>query len=310
MNIYNSDYQFLYCFDENYNKQAFTSMISLLENLVSPVEINIIHPDENLLSKVPLKILNHTKLIKLNIHNFINTSYDFPNIDNSHVSDATYYRLFIENYIEKKVEFIVYLDADVICIQNPEEYLNKEINALLNSENVLSVRTEKVVQSNDEVFQRLKINQSYFNAGVMVINYKRWLENKITNNLLLELKKIEKAIKFWDQDVLNSYFNGEYNELNNYLNYDSQKFDEAVKDDIVFLHYIGSKKPWLTSGAFIKSAFLYHERYSDIYKNRFHIVHKWKIGSIKELLHSVLDFSFFKMPNKSIYLLNFLKSLL
>lgn len=310
MNIYNTKYQFLYCFDENYNKQAFTSMISLLENLESPVEINIIHPDENLMKEVPLRILNHPKLIKLNIHNFINAGYDFPNIDDSHVSEATYYRLFIEDYIEKEVSFIVYLDADIICMQNPEEYLNKEINTLSNSKNVLSVRTEKVVQSNDEVFKRLKINQTYFNAGVMVINYERWLKDEITNNLLLELKKIEKAINFWDQDVLNSYFNGEYNELNNYLNYDSQKFDDSIKGDIIFLHYIGSKKPWLTSGAFIKSAFLYHERYSDVYENRFHIVHKWKVGSIKELVYSVLNFSFFRIQNKASYLLHFMKSLL
>ena len=121
MNIYNTNYQFLYCFDENYNKQAFTSMISLLENLESPVEINIIHPDENLMKEVPLRILNHPKLIKLNIHNFINAGYDFPNIDDSHVSEATYYRLFIEDYIEKEVSFIVALLLLFVVTRRREE---------------------------------------------------------------------------------------------------------------------------------------------------------------------------------------------
>ena len=34
---------FLYCFDENYNKQALISIISLLDNLKEKINVYIIH---------------------------------------------------------------------------------------------------------------------------------------------------------------------------------------------------------------------------------------------------------------------------
>ena len=129
----------------------------------------------------------------------------------------------------------------------------------------------------------------------------------LTNNT----KLINLANKEYDEVYTDSPYVVEYYKDAIYLDtLLGKNFDETIKSDIVFLHYIGSKKPWLTSGAFIKSAFLYHERYSDVYENRFHIVHKWKVGSIKELVYSVLNFSFFRIQNKASYLLHFIKSLL
>ena len=37
----------LYCFDENYNKQAFTSIYSLLEKSSEKLNVNIIHKSYN-----------------------------------------------------------------------------------------------------------------------------------------------------------------------------------------------------------------------------------------------------------------------
>ena len=34
-----------------------------------------------------------------------------------HVSDATYYRIFITDFIDSELNKILYLDADVICIK-------------------------------------------------------------------------------------------------------------------------------------------------------------------------------------------------
>ena len=45
MNTKKDQLNFLYCFDNNYNKQAFTSIISLLNKSSEKISINIIHKE-------------------------------------------------------------------------------------------------------------------------------------------------------------------------------------------------------------------------------------------------------------------------
>ena len=91
---------FIYCFDTNYNSQAFTSIISLLDCVDKKIDIFIIHNDENFDKKIPKKINNHRNLNSYIFIVFRNRIL-LPNIPNTHVSEATYYRLFLENYLPK-----------------------------------------------------------------------------------------------------------------------------------------------------------------------------------------------------------------
>ena len=61
---------FLYCFDTNYNTQAFTSMISLLSNTSRKINIYVIHNEENFKSKVPTQILKHKNLVLFESYKF------------------------------------------------------------------------------------------------------------------------------------------------------------------------------------------------------------------------------------------------
>ena len=81
---------FLYCFDSNYNQQALTSIFSLLDNTSSKINLYIIHNDPTTF-KIQ-KIINHKNLDIFKIYKFKNDKkIDFPNLNNSHVSEATYY---------------------------------------------------------------------------------------------------------------------------------------------------------------------------------------------------------------------------
>ena len=35
--------------------------------------------------------------------------------------EATYFRLYLENYIPESISFLIYIDPDVICLNNPED---------------------------------------------------------------------------------------------------------------------------------------------------------------------------------------------
>ena len=58
----------LYCFDTNYNLQAFTSIFSFLNQSKQKIKINVIHKDSSNLEIFPKDILNHENLSQLKIY--------------------------------------------------------------------------------------------------------------------------------------------------------------------------------------------------------------------------------------------------
>ena len=87
-------------------------------------------------------------------------------------------------------------------------------------------------------------SKNYFNAGVMIINYKNnGLSKKIGNQLRMKLKNNKKTLNFWDQDILNMFFDGNYYDLNHELNSKvSMDVDEKIKNDRYIDDYFKNKK--------------------------------------------------------------------
>ena len=157
---------FLYCFDSNYNIQAFTSMISLLENTSKNINIYVIHSEDNFNSKVPKEILHHEKLSSLISYKFNDYKHEFPNIKNVHISVATYFRLFIKNYLPKNKKVFVFLDPDVVCVQDPINEIQDTIKKLNSTKFTIAARTEHI-----SGVKRINVDDKYFNAGVMLIDF-------------------------------------------------------------------------------------------------------------------------------------------
>mgnify|MGYP001272093671 CR=1 FL=1 len=98
----------------------------------------------------------------------------FPNIIDAHVSEATYYRLFVDEHLNKTSDVLIYLDADIICVDNPFEQLLQHIDKLKESDFIISVKTEHSITDSQE---RLGMTSNqYFNAGVMIIDYQKWFK--------------------------------------------------------------------------------------------------------------------------------------
>lgn len=300
---------FVYCFDENYYNQGFSSIISLLDTSSEKINIVIIYNLDSKRIKIPQVINNHRSLEKIEIFQFLDNNYNFPNLNNNHISAATYYRLFMDNYISNDIKTIFYIDADVIFLKDPINLLKKSRDNLINSNFVIAARTEKYPTDNqNEVFKRLKIDKKYFNAGVLIINLQLWRAQKIQEKLVNKMKAISNLIIHWDQDVMNSYFNGDYQELDKSLNFDSSDFND-VNDDVKILHYIGSNKPWYMSGLFNLGSEYYHENYNKFNKSKYHIVHLWKRSSIQDLIKSFFKFDLFKLKYPFRFIKSFLDSL-
>ena len=77
-----------------------------------------------------LKINQHKNLNNLSFIEFNSDIAVFPNVKNSHVSEATYYRLFLDQHIKDDLDFLIYLDADIVCIKDPLVDLARHIRGL------------------------------------------------------------------------------------------------------------------------------------------------------------------------------------
>lgn len=300
----------LYCLDTNYNTQAFTSITSLLENTNGKLNIYVIHKNrESFLDNLSEGIKFHENLNNISVYEFNETNIDFPNLGNVHVSEATYYRFFIQKYLPEHIKNILYLDSDIICISNPTFAIQKAFDELDKSGQIFACKTVYLKERDPQVFKRLKLkNTKYFNAGVMLINLELWQRNNVYKQLLKIVRDGELFFEFWDQDILNIVVDGDYFEISNDLNHEiklnSTSNASAINvNNSVFLHYSGKHKPWSGRGLFHEKSYFYQHYFSIFSKNKsYHITHIRKLLSLRYLIFSIFNLSFFKIKNKKQFL--------
>jgi len=265
----------LYCFDENYNEQATVSIYSLLSKTREKLNFHIIHKNPKSFEGFMKLFSDNIYLNDIFFYEFKNKEYNFPNIKNSHVSEATYYRMFISDYINDEFEQILYIDPDVVCLNSFSNIISRIQKDLINYKFLVSVKTEHVKNKNNfEMFDRLSIDNKYFNAGVMSINLKMWKEHDFLSKLLKRSKLIEDKIVFWDQDVMNSEINGNYLELPVHLNqhpFETPGSNVHFQNNTIFLHYSGKNKPWTKKGFSSKNSIFYKNIYKELFGKKFRI---------------------------------------
>lgn len=309
----------MFCIDDNYNLQTSSCILSLLENIDEKINIFIIHKTMSNSSFLSDKILENKNLNEIKIFKFNRKNKNFPNVEGKHVSEATYYRLYLEDYINpinSNIKFITYLDGDIICLQNPLKEIKKIISKMKNEKYVISANTETIRNSDSEHrFNSLGMNSNkYFNAGVMIINLEEWFSLGIKEKSAEIIKTKSQHLELWDQDVLNICFDNNYLELDNNLNFrfDILKFNESllkkINSNAKLLHYYGSTKPWSIKGIIYGCPTHYQESYRNLDISKYHITHKWRRLSLFVLIGSILNLKFFKIEHRTKFLIDALKS--
>lgn len=247
--------------DEKYAQHAGVAIASVLENIKSnnTVVINVI---DNELSEKSRNMLRET-VEKYNASiNFLHDSSG--SLDNVYIwcynmSKVTYYRLLIPNLISEDADKAIYIDSDTIVRQDITELWNTDISqhyigAVIDSGFEYFPLKEKI--RNDLWMPE---NAPYFNAGVLLINVKKWREDGIVEKILNFLYENPKKTFFLDQDGLNailwdkwlplhSKWNVQEYSFNRYYHREMRKslpqdITEAVEDPAV-VHFTTSNKPW------------------------------------------------------------------
>jgi len=181
----------------------------------------------------------------------------FPN--NERISLASYYRLLTAVHIEKEVRQYIYLDADIIVRTDLAPLINTDLGSFI----IGAVNDVAAIDMNIHLKHGIPGPYLYFNAGVILIDRLKWIENEITKKVLEYIKTNKDKCIFWDQDGLNAVLYKHYLPLHPRWNQQIAMFycsksamDKAYPmgytDALTnpgIIHYNGSEKPWDTFSA-------------------------------------------------------------
>ncbi len=191
----------------------------------------------------------------------------------SHITIATFYRLFLPQLVPASVEKLLYLDPDIITLADLSGLYNTPMNgfalAAVPEINQAWVRSDLGFTKKED----------YFNAGVMLINVKEWINQKITERAVVYARNNHDTIVWADQDALNGVVFGNFLKLParfNVLHFDvpedlSRKAYERFLSDKIIVHFTNVKhKPWSkTTKSRLRYVYMYYLSRSPRWPERF-----------------------------------------
>lgn len=198
-------------------------------------------------------------------------------------SMATYYRLYMTEVLPNSINKVIYLDGDLVVRHSLKSLWNTDIDEFY----VAAV--PDVFNNNTKHYNRLRYSQSlgYFNAGVLLVNLKKWRQDNILQDFLNYVKLYPSRLAAHDQDVMNYLFREQkvfidlkYNMQNDFffkpdyscLSWEFEKQLKAAQMDPVIVHFTGLFKPWFRECKhpykFEFDTYLQHTQWRHISKKR------------------------------------------
>lgn len=236
----NEDINIVFSSDNNYSKYTGVAICSIFENKTTEKNINIFILDGG------INETNKEKLI--NISKKYNFYLEFKKVSNEkikklkttgHITHPTYYRIMIPE-IFPNLNKVLYLDCDILVTGDLLDLYLIDIEKYF----IAACDEEDYIKGRLEILEIP--NHKYFNAGVLLINLKKWrkenLSKKLINHALENLHKFD----MHDQDILNSFLYDKWIEMPYKYNYTSWFLDlHPIKNikDVSIIHYTGLK-PW------------------------------------------------------------------
>ncbi|MDE6886139.1 MAG: glycosyltransferase family 8 protein [Helicobacteraceae bacterium] len=281
-------------------------MFHILSDFISPI------------NKAKLENLSQTLNIEIKTYlldNNIFTSY-IPWGEGHNFT--TYYRLKIASFLPQHIEKCIYLDSDMIVNHNILELYRTDLQGKMCGvvgDERISDQTMVVLDENNNY----KINTKYsFNAGLLLLNLKKWREQNIESKLFNLLKNV----RLTDQDALNVVFDDDILLLDSRWNCfpalieNSPKkawhhiFSDEANDEIKattkstkeqytnickeakIIHF-GGPKPWQIK--------MYTFPNSYIFQTNHYYFRLWWVNSVHSNFYSDIRNSFLKSFLKTIY---------
>ena len=235
-----------FCVNNAYAEQLLVTIISILEN--NNMERNIVFhvlssdfSDKNkTIFKDTLKKYQNFKIkyINIDIKHFDN--FDLKN-NIKYISVETYYRYIIAD-IAPNLNKALYLDADLVVNGN----LNELYDIDLENNYCAGVKDKFIEETDYKNTLGLSPNETYINAGVLLLNLSRMRKDNVSEKLLSNTNKLAEQIEYQDQDIINITFRGQIKEVDSRYNFTGSNVirEKSKIKEAIIIHYTGPIKPW------------------------------------------------------------------
>lgn len=248
----------VYCCDNNFADVFLVSAKSLIEN--NQNNMLFIYLINNGISEEKIKKIKamESEGVKVEILPFPDLGKYFSmmiKVDERHLSISTYGRLFISELLPSEIEKVLYLDCDIIVCKDLGELYSYHLD-------------EKILGGIDDCKSKkyrwvlgLSDNANYINAGVLLIDLKRWRHEGCEKKLVDYIQAHNGIVHFEDQGAINAVLNSQikilplkfnvmthlydmsFNELMSFrkpvVQYNNDDIEEAKKNPII-IHYTSS----------------------------------------------------------------------
>ena len=263
--------------DNNFVLPLYNALSSILRNANAQDNLNFYILDKDISENNKNKIKNLKKVKPFNIEYIkINDALfkDCPLLKIcGHISLQTYYRYIIPR-VKPNLPKVLYLDCDILVKSSLSDLWNTDLK-----DTYCGAVQELYKDSNIDA-RRLNV-KTYFNAGVLLLNNKKMIEDNTTDELFRVTKDLYESgnLVYQDQDVLNVVFNDNITWMSPRFNYQqnmsgdssekiySQTELEDAKRNVVLVHYNSGIKPWLGN---YDSSFFFKDYYMELFRNGFY----------------------------------------
>lgn len=262
--------------DENYAMPMAVTVYSALANLKNKKQkIELFILDGGIQQPSKRRIIKTLNSEQIDIHWVQPNEVLLKNLTASrHLTITTYYRLLIPQIVPENFDKVIYLDSDTIVKGDLEQLWNTEIGdnyvLAVQDDNQLYISMSGGLRNYREL--GIDPNWKYFNAGLLVINLKKWRIDNIGSKVVEFIEQNKQYVRDHDQDGLNGVLAGQWEELDprwnqmpriyTYSSWQESPYKEEVYDallhDPYLIHYTTPPKPWQRGCKHPNAAIFFH----------------------------------------------------
>lgn len=265
----------LFSIDDHYTTQLATVLLSIKVN-TKPDDFDVYVIQKHALQEAD-ELRRFCKQLGMHYHPVMVRDEMFADAPVTDRYPTTiYYRLLAHQLLPSTLHKILYLDADVLCINDLTSLYETELTDCLYASAIHTGLTNTT-----EVINKIRLQNfdadGYYNSGVLLMNLDTIRQEVHPQDIFNYIR--QHILLLPDQDVLNALYGQHIKSVpDEYYNFDTRKgqiyetisFGEWTTDwvikNTVILHYCGRDKPWLpkkNSG-----------RYTALYKHYFHVAQR------------------------------------
>ena len=253
----------VYTTNDGFVPQVAACMTSVYENNkkvkdlnIFVVAINMSKKYQKILKDIGKKYKRKCYIVELND---IRSMFDFD-VDTLGWHVSVLARFFFDKLLPDWVEKVIYLDGDTICLRSLEELWNTDMSKNVIAGSLAPTKRDRAINELD-----LTENDPYINAGVLLINLKKWRKEKTGERIINYYKEHNGRLSANDQDAINGTLRQEikvikpkFNYYTSYIYYpywylkksqapykfiSKSWYDESKKEPVI-IHYLGEERPW------------------------------------------------------------------